>query len=120
MNWPQHIAPRLRVLADAACAGNVADDEVDDLERILSADAEARQFYAAYCRMHAELLLLLRARRAVDSAFSGEKEAFSGQPSAISREPSVISGEPSAVSGQPTDGEQSITPRPPCWVSSAI
>ena len=56
MTASTHIPDRVQYLVDAACTSEINPTEAEELESLLRVDEASRQFYAAYCRMHAELL----------------------------------------------------------------
>ena len=58
------VPERLRKLTDLFCTDAIGPEELSELEAILAVDARSRQFFAAYCRMHAGLLFALRADNA--------------------------------------------------------
>jgi hypothetical protein len=62
------VSRRFHVLVDAFCSDSVAPAELRELEAILRQDPQARRFFAAYCRMHAELFFSTLAEHAVHSA----------------------------------------------------
>ncbi len=68
MSRSAEVSERLRVLADAACTSEIGPAELQELSGLLRADGRARRFYAAYCRMHAELYFAIRAERAAQTA----------------------------------------------------
>ena len=71
---------RLRVLVDAFCTDAISRVELRELDMMLRNAPEARQFHAAYCRMHAELMFSLCAEQAVRSVQRVEPPAPSPTP----------------------------------------
>ncbi|MCE9554021.1 MAG: FecR family protein [Planctomycetes bacterium] len=61
-------SPRLCELVDAVCAGALTQADLRELDALLLDDEPARDFYMAYCRMHAELAFRLRSQAAVTAA----------------------------------------------------
>ena len=55
---------RLWELANALCLGDATDDDLRELETLLTADEQNRRRYLAYCRLHAALGLEAQAQRA--------------------------------------------------------
>ena len=55
MSRSADVSERLRVLVDAVCTSEIGQAELQELSALLRRDGRARRFYAAYCRMHAEL-----------------------------------------------------------------
>ena len=62
------VSQRFRTLVDAYCSDSIAPAELRELAAILRQDLHARRFFAAYCRMHAELLFSTLAEHAVHTA----------------------------------------------------
>ena len=62
--WPSQ---RLRVLVDDFCTDHIEETELRELEALLRDDPDARAFFAAYCRMHAELFFAAEAEHAVQA-----------------------------------------------------
>jgi hypothetical protein len=60
---PEH----LRALVDAFCTDSIEEAELGELEAILRVDPQARLFFNAYCRMHAELFFVAEAEHAVQA-----------------------------------------------------
>ncbi len=71
---------RLRVLVDAFCTDAISRVELRELDMMLRNAPEARQFHAAYCRMHAELMFSLCAEQAVRSVQRVEPPAPTPTP----------------------------------------
>jgi ferric-dicitrate binding protein FerR (iron transport regulator) len=63
LNEPD-IPEDLRELIDAHVAGTLTEVQLADLDARLCADADARRYFVRYCRLHADLGLLVRAQRA--------------------------------------------------------
>ncbi len=57
---------RLLLLIDAVCGGTAAEDELSELDALLLADEQARDYYLDYCQMHIALGMELRAQEAVE------------------------------------------------------
>ena len=59
------LSERLRILVDAYCTDGIEESEVRELEALLRGDAQARRYFSAYCRMHAELFFAAKAEHAI-------------------------------------------------------
>ena len=68
------VSHRLRALVEAYCCDSIAPADLKELDSLLRQDPQARQFFAAYCRMHSELLLSILADRAVQGADARREE----------------------------------------------
>lgn len=55
-------------LIDAVCSGSLDDEQVGELEERLKNDPTARELFADYCLLHAEIRFQVSAQGAVDSA----------------------------------------------------
>ncbi len=78
MSRSADVSERLRGLVDAACTSEIGQAELQELSALLRRDERARRFYAAYCRMHAELYFAIRAERAAQTARQSAAEEDSG------------------------------------------
>jgi hypothetical protein len=61
--FPQNIDPRIWTLANAVCEGTISEQEVHELELLLDADPNAREFYIDFLKINAEISWLISSKQ---------------------------------------------------------
>ena len=84
MKTQDHSPNRLQELINAAVVGELSDDELRELEALLSADSEALATFVKCCQLEIDLRFQIRAalvgRRAIADVARGESELASQRP----------------------------------------
>src|SRR6516164_7716976 len=68
MNEPEEVSQCLQDLIDDYLGGRLDEDRTKELEELLHADAGARRHFVRYARLHTDLGLEVRARKAGERA----------------------------------------------------
>lgn len=79
MSQAEHIPEELANLFDAYLAEELTSAQFRQLEDRLRDDAEARRFFTLYCKMHTDIHVELRARRAGQRAMAALAEETAGR-----------------------------------------
>jgi hypothetical protein len=84
---------RLRYLVDAACTSEASDVELRELESAMLTDSDLRQYYTAYCRMHAELLFTICGQRVARAAREAVRDPGGAPPIGTESSPWTVDRE---------------------------
>src|SRR5262245_23546595 len=78
MSEPQDLPDLLKDLIDDYLSGLLEEARTKELEELLCADAEARRYFVRYARLHTDLHLEMRARRAGERALGRIEQLMPG------------------------------------------
>ena len=63
MPFPQNTIPRIWTLSNANCDGTITEQELQELQSLLEADPDAKQFYADFLNISAEISWMISAKQ---------------------------------------------------------